>query len=375
MTVMRIFTGKVANDQVLTNLTKGRTEKLSHMFIPRGKGQEPITEAGPGDIIAVAKLAVTQTNDTLGDEANPLTLEPVEFPAPVFSVAVHPKSKGDEEKIGTGLQRLAEEDSTFTVRRDPVTAETIISGLGETHVDVMIDRLKRKFGVDAVLSEPKVAYKETIRGKAQGEYKHKKQSGGRGQYGHCKIEIEPLFEGDYEFVDRIFAGAIPLNYRPAVDKGVQETMADGVLAGYPVTGVRCTLLDGSYHDVDSSEMAFKIAARNAFKTAFLNAKPVLMEPIMRLEVLVPESYMGDIMGDLNKKRGRIAGMEPVEGGFQLIKASAPLSELHRYAIDLRSMTQGRGQFSMAFDHYEETPAQVAKGIIDAAAANRKEEAE
>jgi len=375
MTVMRIFNGKVSNDQTVYNLTRGRSEKLSHMFIPKGKAQEQVTEAGAGDIIAVAKLAVTQTNDTLGEEARPMILEPVSFPAPVYSVAVNPKAKGDEEKIGSGLQRLAEEDSTFTVRRDPVTAEIIISGLGETHVDVMIERLKRKFGVDAVLSEPKVAYKETIRGKAQGEYKHKKQSGGRGQYGHCKIEIEPLFEGEYEFVDKIFAGAIPLNFRPAVDKGVQETMAEGVLAGYPVTGVRCTLLDGSYHDVDSSEMAFKIAARNAFKIAFMNAKPVLLEPIMRLEVIVPESYMGDIMGDLNKKRGRIAGMEPTGDGKQIIRASAPLAELHRYAIDLRSMTQGRGQFTMEFDHYEEAPAQVAKAVIDAAAASRKEEAE
>jgi len=376
MTIMRVLSGKVHNDQQVLNVAKGRTEKLSHMFIPKGKGQEQITEAGPGDIVAVAKLTVTQTNDMLCDEAHPIMVEGVQFPKPVFSVAVHPKAKGDEEKIGSGLFRLAEEDSTFTVYRDPVTAETIISGLGETHVDVMCDRLKRKFGVEAVTSEPKVSYKETIRGKAQAEYKHKKQSGGRGQYGHCKIEIEPIFEGaNYEFVDRIFAGAIPLNFRPAVDKGVQETMADGVLAGYPVQGIRCTLLDGSYHDVDSSEMAFKIAARNAFKAAFMNAKPILLEPIMRIEVRVPEQFMGDIMGDMNKKRGRIAGMEPTEDGFQVIKATAPLSELRRYAIDLRSMTQGRGEFSLEFDHYEEVPGLVAKPIIDAYAAHRKEEAE
>ncbi len=376
MTVMRVLSGVVQNDQQVMNVTKGRTEKLSHMFIPKGKGQEHITEAGPGDIIAVAKLTVTQTNDTLCGDANQITVEGVEFPKPVFSVAVHPKAKGDEEKIGSGLYRLAEEDACFTVQRDPVTAETIISGLGETHVDVMCERLKRKFGVEAVTTEPKVSYKETIRGKAQAEYKHKKQSGGRGQYGHCKIEIEPIFEGEnYEFVDRIFAGAIPLNFRPAVDKGVQETMADGVLAGYPVQGIRCTLLDGSYHDVDSSEMAFKIAARNAFKTAFVNAKPILLEPIMRVEVRVPEQYMGDIMGDMNKKRGRIAGMEPTDDGHQVIKATAPLSELHRYAIDLRSMTQGRGQFSIEFDHYEEVPAVVAKPIVDAYAAHRKEDAE
>jgi elongation factor G len=375
MTVMRVFSGMAKNDQVVYNAAKGKTEKLSHMFIPKGKGQEPVTEVGPGDIVAIAKLNVTNTNDTMCDEANQITLEPIAFPSPVFSVAVHPKAKGDEEKIGSGLARLAEEDQTFTVHRDPITAETIISGLGETHVDVMVDRLKRKFGVEAVTSEPKVSYKETIRGKAQGEYKHKKQSGGRGQYGHCKIEIEPLFEGHYEYVDKIFAGAIPLNYRPAVDKGVQETMTDGVLAGYPVTGIRCTLLDGSYHDVDSSEMAFKIAARNAFRIAFGNAKPILMEPILKVEVRVPDSYMGDIMGDLNKKRGRIAGMEPTGDGFQVVKATVPLAEMHRYAIDLRSMTQGRGEFSFEFDRYEEVSAAVAKPIIDAAAANRKEEAE
>lgn len=375
MTVMRVFTGKLTGDSTVYNHTRGRSERIGNIFIPKGKGQEPVTEAGPGDIVAVAKLAVTQTNDTLGEEGKPFILPPVDFPSPVYSVAVAPKSKGDEDKIGSGLQRLAEEDATFTVRRDPVTNETILSGLGETHVDVMIERLKRKFGVEAVLSEPKVAYKETIRGKAEGEYKHKKQTGGRGQYGHCKIEIEPLPEGEYEFVDKIFAGAIPLNFRPAVDKGVQETMAEGVLAGYPVTGVRCTLLDGSYHDVDSSEMAFKIAARNAFRQAFMNAKPILLEPIMRVEVVVPESYMGDIMGDLNKKRGRISGMEPTGDGKQVIRAMVPLAEMHRYAIDLRSMTQGRGQFTMEFDHYEEAPAQVAKAVIEAAAASRKEDSE
>ncbi|HYF76017.1 MAG TPA: elongation factor G, partial [Symbiobacteriaceae bacterium] len=373
MTIMRVFSGMVKNDTVVYNVTKGKAEKLSHMFIPKGKGQDAVTEAGPGDIIAVAKLAVSQTNDTLCDEANPIHLETIEFPAPVYSVAVHPKAKGDEEKIGSGLTRLAEEDKTFTVRRDPVTAETIVSGLGDSHVDVMVDRLKRKFGVEATTSQPKIAYKETIRGKAQAEYKHKKQSGGRGQYGHCKIEIEPLYEGSYEFVDKIFAGAIPLNYRPAVDKGVQETMADGVIAGYPVQGVRCTLLDGSYHDVDSSEMAFKIAARNAFRTAFNNAKPVLLEPIMKVEVRVPESYMGDIMGDMNKKRGRIAGMEPTDDGYQIIRATAPLAELHSYAIDLKSMTQGRGAFTFEFEKYEEVPAIVAKPIIDAAAAAKKDE--
>jgi len=375
LTILRVYSGVVKNDQTVLNQTKGRTEKLVQMFIPRGKGQESVTEAGPGDIIAVAKLQATHTNDTLSDAAHPIIYEGVNFPRPVFSVAVHPKAKGDEEKIGTGLNRLVEEDMTFTIRRDADTAETIISGMGEAHVDVMAERLKRKFGVESTTSEPKVSYKETVRGKSTGEFKHKKQSGGRGQYGHCKIELEPLFEGDYEFVDKIFAGSIPINYRPAVDKGVQEAMLDGVLAGCQVQGVRCTLLDGSYHDVDSSEMAFKIAARTAFRSAFMNAKPILLEPIMRVEVRVPDSYMGDIMGDLNKKRGRIAGMEPTSDGHQVVKATAPLAELHRYAIDLRSITQGRGDFSMDFDHYEEVPAIVAKPIIDAASSNARSEAE
>lgn len=375
LTIMRVYSGVARNDQLVYNAAKGKSEKLANMFIPKGKQQEPVTEVGPGDIVAVAKLSATQTNDTLCDENRPVLLAPVAFPKPIFSVSVHPKAKGDEEKIGSGLARLAEEDPTFSVHRDPVTAETIIAGMGETHVDVMIDRLKRKFGVEATTSTPKVSYKETIRGKAIGEYKHKKQSGGRGQYGHCKIEIEPIYEGEYEFVDKIFAGAIPINYRPAVDKGVQETMGDGVLAGYPVTGIRCTLLDGSYHDVDSSEMAFKIAARNAFKTAFMNAKPILLEPIMRVEVRVPDSYMGDIIGDLNKKRGRIGGMEPAEDGYQVVKAHVPLAELHRYAVDVRSITQGRGEFSMEFDHYEEVPGIVAKSLVDAAAASRQAEAE
>lgn len=373
MTIMRIFSGVVRNDQTVYNVTKGRGEKLAHMFIPKGKGQDHVTEAGPGDIIAVAKLTVTHTNDTLTDETHQIIFPSIDFPKPVYSVAVHPKAKGDEEKIGSGLTRLAEEDSCFAVHRDPVTVENIISGMGDSHVDVMIERLKRKFGVEATTTPPKVSYKETIRGKAVGEYKHKKQSGGRGQYGHCKIEIEPLHEGDYEFVDRIFAGAIPLNYRPAVDKGVQETLTEGVLAGFTVSAIRCTLIDGSYHDVDSSEMAFKIAARTAFKTAFMNARPILLEPIMRLEVRIPDHYMGDIMGDLNKKRGRISGMEPTGDGYQVVKATAPLAELHHYAIDLRSMTQGRGEFSVEFDHYDEVPAIVAKPIIDAAQANAKAE--
>jgi elongation factor G len=374
MSVMRIYQGTVRPDSTVFNANSGKPERLGALFIPKGKGQEPVTEAGPGDIIAVTKLAATGTNDTLCTGTDQVLLDPVVFPAPVYSVAVFPKAKGDEEKIGSGLQRLTEEDQTFKVHRDPVTAEQIASGLGETHLDVMNERLKRKFGVEATLQAPKISYRETIRGKAVTEYKHKKQSGGRGQYGHCKIEIEPHPEGSYEFIDKIFAGAIPLNFRPAVDKGVQETMAEGVLAGYPVHGIRCTLLDGSYHDVDSSEMAFKIAARNAFRQAFMNAKPILLEPVMSVEVRVPEAYMGEILGDMNKRRGRIMGMTAVDGE-QVIQALVPQPEMHRYAIDLRSLTQGRGRFTMTFDHYDEVPALQAKPIIDAAAAHHRAEAE
>jgi elongation factor G len=374
MSIMRVYSGLVRPDSTVYNPSSGKPERLANLFIPKGKGQESVTEAGPGDIIAVTKLSATGTNDTLCSETNAAQLDPILFPEPVYAVAVFPKSKGDEEKIGSGLSRLTEEDPTFKIYRDPITAETIATGLGDTHVDVMIERLKRKFGVEATVAQPKISYRETIRGKASGEYKHKKQSGGRGQYGHCKIEIEPHPDGTYEFVDRIFAGSIPINYRPAVDKGVQETMAEGVLAGYPVHGIRCTLLEGSYHDVDSSEMAFKIAARNAFRLAFQNAKPILLEPVALVEVRVPEAYMGDILGDMNKRRGRIQGMIAVEGE-QVIQALVPQAEMHRYAIDLRSMTQGRGRFRMTFDHYDEVPAQQAKPIIEAAAANRRGEEE
>lgn len=373
MTLFRVYSGTLKSDGNLYNATKGKSERFGSIFFLKGKAQEAQAEIGPGDIAMVAKLQVTGTNDTLCDEGHPVLLPGVRFPRPVYAVAVHPKAKGDEEKIGAGLARLAEEDQTFTAERNPVTAENIISGMGDLHLDVMVERLKRKFGVEATTTTPKVAYKETIRGTAQrAEYKHKKQSGGHGQYGHVIIDLEPIFEDglDYDFVDKIVQGRIPLNFRPAVDKGIRETMAEGVLAGYPVTKVRVTLVDGSYHDVDSSEMSFKIAASQAFKKGFMAARPVLLEPIMSVEVVVPEQFMGDILGDMNKKRGKILGMEPGADGTQVIRAMVPQSEMFRYAIDLRSMTQGRGSFAMAFDHYEEVPAPLAQPIINAAQAAR-----
>lgn len=370
VTMFRIYSGTLKSDTSVYNASRDKTERIGSLFFLQGKEQVMVEEASAGDIVAVAKLAETMTGDTLTDSAHPLVYKPIEFPKPVFSVAVEPKSKGDEDKIGSGLTRLSEEDPTFIVERRAETKQTVVSGMGELHIDVIANRLKRKFGVDVNLTEPRLAYRETIRGKAHVEGKHKKQSGGRGQYGHVVIEMEAMTDGqDFEFVDKIFGGSVPRQYIPAVEKGVREVMVDGVLAGYPVTGVRVTLLDGSFHPVDSSEMAFKIAASLAFKKGFMEARPILLEPVVNVEVLVPEVFMGDVIGDLNKKRGRILGMEP-DGTMQVVKAQVPESEMAKYAIDLRSMTQGRGTYTLAFSHYEEVPAQLAESIIEEA---KKEE--
>jgi elongation factor G len=295
----------------------------------------------------------------------------IAFPSPVYAVAVSPKARGDEEKISASLARLAEEDPTFRVEKSTATGQMLIYGMGELHLDVIVERLRRKFGVEVNLEAPRVPYRETVRQSVKSEYKHKKQTGGRGQYGHVFLEIEPGEpDREFEFGERIFGGAVPRQYVPAVEKGVREALQEGVLAGYPVTAVKVTLYDGSYHTVDSSELAFKIAASMAFKKGMAEAKPVLLEPIYRVEVMVPEAFMGDVMGDLNKKRGRILGMEP-RGSFQVIRAMVPLAEMFRYAIDLRSITQGRGTFTMEFDHYEEVPAHLAQEIIAQAKAARE----
>ncbi|MEW6243176.1 MAG: elongation factor G [Bacillota bacterium] len=363
LTVFRVYSGVLKSDSHTYNSSKDREERIGQLFVMKGKQQEPIAEVWAGDLAAVAKLQDTSTGDTLCDAANPIVFPQIKFPAPVYSVAVLPKSKGDEEKIGTGLARLTEEDPTFRVEKNTQTLQTIISGMGDMHLDVITDRLKRKFGVEVTLETPKVPYKETIRGTAKVEGKHKKQTGGRGQYGHVFLEVEPLEPGkEFEFVDKIFGGAVPKQYIPAVEKGVREAMQEGVMAGYPVTDVRVTLVDGSYHTVDSSEMAFKIASSMAFKKACQQASPVLLEPVMRVEVTVPEQFMGDVMGDLNKKRGKILGMEP-HGSHQVIRALVPLAEMFKYAIDLRSITQGRGIFSMEFSSYEEVPYNVAQEIV------------
>ncbi|NLC54045.1 MAG: elongation factor G [Firmicutes bacterium] len=363
LTLFRVYSGKVKSDSSLWNASQNQEERVGQLFLIKGKTQIPVAELTAGDLGAVAKLQVTKTNDTLCAKGTPYLLEGVAFPTPKFTMAVMAKSKGDEDKISSGLNRLVDEDPTIKVEKDTTTKEMLLSGLGDLHLEVTTSKLQKKFGAQVELEDPKIPYKETIKGKVQVEGKHKKQSGGRGQYGHVWLELEPLpAGGDFEFVDKIFGGAVPRQYIPAVEKGIRETMEEGVLAGYPVVDVKATLYDGSYHSVDSSEMAFKIAASMAFKKGFMDANPILLEPIMNVTVTVPEEYMGDIIGDLNKKRGRILGMDP-ERGYQIIRAHVPLSEMFKYAIDLRSITQGRGEFEMEFDHYEEVPANQVEAII------------
>jgi elongation factor G len=334
LTLFRVYSGSLSSDSSTYNASKDATERIGQIFVMNGKEQIAVHSVNAGDIAAVAKVQVTGTGDTLCDKDNAVVFPAIEFPESTLFMAVQPKAKGDEDKIGSGLARLAEEDPTFRSEKNVETGQTLIYGMGELHLEIILNKLMKKFGVDVELITPKIPYRETIKGKTQVEGKHKKQSGGRGQYGHVFLELEPLPSGQqFEFVDKIFGGAVPKQYIPAVEKGVVETMQQGVLAGYPVVDVKVTLYDGSYHSVDSSEMAFKIAASMAFKKGMMEAKPVLLEPIMKVTVTVPEEFMGDIMGDLNKKRGRILGMEPV-GNKQVITAEAPLAEMFKYAIDL-----------------------------------------
>lgn len=364
LSLFRVYAGQVKSDSNVFNSTKGKDERLSQLYLIRGKEQIPVDVVTTGDIAAVAKLQVTTTSDTLCTKDKPVVFKAINFPQASYAVAVTPKSRADEEKISSGLSRLAEEDPTFRVERTVETKENLIWGMGDLHLEIIASRLKEKFGVEVDLVDPKVPYRETIVGKSQAEGKHKKQSGGRGQYGHVIIEIEPTADGkEFEFVNKIFGGAVPKQYVPAVEKGIVETMEEGVLAGYPVVGIQATLLDGSYHSVDSSEMAFKIAASMAFKKAFMEANPVLLEPVLLAEITVPEEYMGDIMGDMNKRRGRILGMEPIGNGLQLIKAHVPMSEMFKYTVELRSMTQGRGDFRTEFYAYEQVPHDIAEKVI------------
>ena len=365
ISLFRVITGKLSNEVTVINSNKDKTEKLANVFFMRGKNQIPTKEVVAGDIAAVAKLQYTETGDTLCDINNKVIYDKMNFPKPAISMAVLPKAKGDEDKISAALQRLLEEDPTFTITRDTENAETIISGVGETHLDVIASRLRNKFGAEVILRLPKIPYRETIKGIADVQGKHKKQSGGHGQYGDVKIKFEPRKDGesDLEFVDNVVGGVVPRNFIPAVEKGLKDSMQKGILAGYPVTNIKATLYDGSYHDVDSSEMAFKMAASIAFKKGMEEAQPILLEPIMKLTITVPEEYMGDVMGDINKRRGKILGMEPDDKGRQVIYAEAPQSETFKYAIDLRSMTQGRGFFEMELAKYNEVPQQLASKII------------
>lgn len=365
ISLFRVITGKLSNEVTVTNSNKEKTEKLANIFYLRGKNQEHTKMVIAGDIAAVAKLQYTETGDTLCDINNKVIFDKMNFPNTVISMAVLPKTKGDEDKISASLQKLSEEDPTFTLERDTENAEIIIAGLGETHLEVIASKLKNKFGADVILRLPKIHYRETIKGVSDVQGKHKKQSGGHGQYGDVKIKFEPRIdnESDLEFVDKVVGGAVPRNFIPAVEKGLRDCIDRGVLAGYPVVGLKATLHDGSYHPVDSSEMAFKMATSIAYKKGLEAAKSVLLEPIMHVEILVPDEYMGDIIGDINKKRGRVLGMEP-EGKLQKIIVEVPQSEMFKYATDLKSMTQARGSFRSTFERYEEVPESESKKIIN-----------
>ncbi len=371
LNMFRVFTGKFKADSVVYNANKEKEEKIAQLLVMTGKEQAAVPELNPGDIAAVAKLAVTGTSDTLTVKTNPVVMEAIKFPQPTLSMAIEPKSKGDEDKLSGALQRLMEEDPTIQVEKSTETRQTIMKTMGDTHMDIITDKLSRKFGVEVGIKEMRIPYRETIRATVEVEGKHKKQSGGHGQYGHVWIKFEPNPDDNFTFEENVFGGAVPRNYFPAVEKGLLEAMEDGVLAGYPVTNIKATLYDGSYHTVDSSEMAFKMAARIAFKKGMESAKPVLLEPIVNVEIEIPEAYMGDIIGDLNSKRGRVMGMEPA-GKKQIVKAQVPLAEMARYTIDLKSMTQGRGKFTMEVDHYEEVPGQDAEKIIAKARQEREE---
>jgi len=363
LTYFRVYSGTLKTGSYVFNATKQTKERIGRLLKMHANKREEIDEVYAGDIAAAVGLKGATTGDTLSDEKNVILLEVMKFPEPVISMAIEPKTKQDQEKLGFSLQKLAQEDPSFRVRTDEETAQTIISGMGELHLEIIVDRLLREFKVEANVGKPEVAYRETIRRHAEAEGKYIKQTGGRGQYGHVVLTVEPSDAGaGFEFKNKVVGGSVPREYVPAVEKGVRERMESGVLAGYPLRDVRVTLTDGSYHDVDSSEMAFKIAASMGFSEACRKADPVLLEPIMKVEVLVPQEYMGDVIGNLNGRRGKIQGIK-VRAGSQAIEAAVPLSEMFGYATDLRSRTQGRATYSMEFDRYEPVPKQIAEQII------------
>jgi len=363
LTFFRVYSGVVSAGSYVYNSTKGKKERIGRILKMHANKREEIKEVYAGDIAAAVGLKYTTTGDTLCDEDKQVILESIEFPEPVISIAIEPKTKAEQEKLGFGLQKLASEDPSFRVKTDEETGQTIISGMGELHLEIIVDRLKREFKVEANVGKPQVAYRETITKKVKVEGKFVRQSGGRGQFGHVWLEVEPQEAGKgYEFVDAIKGGVVPREYIPAVDKGIQEATNSGVLAGFPVVDVKITLIDGSYHEVDSSEMAFKIAGSMGFKEGCQKASPIILEPIMSVEVVVPEEYMGDVIGDLNSRRGRIMGMDS-RAGAQVVSAMVPLASMFGYSTDLRSATQGRATYAMTFDHYEPVPKSVAEEIV------------
>lgn len=370
---LRVYSGTFHSDSHVLNSTHNIEERIGQVYVPHGKDQVPVQQLVPGDIGVVVKLAETKTGDTLCEPGHPVLLDPIKFPQPLFSASIAPRTKADMDKMGAALQNILEEDATMQAGKDPSSGQTILSAMGESHVQIAAERMKRKFGVDVVVGLPVVPYKETITSRVErAHYRHKKQTGGHGQFADVVLELEPLNEGEFEFGERVVGGVVPRNFIPAVEKGIRETLHEGVLAGYPVVSVKAVLYDGSFHPVDSSEMAFKLASSQAFREGLQMGKPVLLEPIMNLHITVPDNYTGDIMSDLNSRRGRVLGMNPHGNGFTVVEAQAPLAEVQRYVSDLRSVTQGRGIFSMEFDHYDQVPAHVADRVIETARKHREE---
>ncbi|MDR1580688.1 MAG: elongation factor G [Synergistaceae bacterium] len=373
LSFVRVFSGKLTSDQTIYNVNRGEEERISSFRILRGKEGTETKEIITGDIIAIPKLDSTVVGDTLSVKGQTARFPPIQFPRPVYSVAVTPKSRADEDKLGNAVRKILDEDKTLDFVKHPETSDSILSGMGDMHLDIAMSRIKDRYKVDLDTGTPKVPYRETIKKTAKAQGKYKKQTGGRGQYGDVHFELSPREKGSgVTFEDKVVGGVVPKNFIPAAEKGLREASAKGVIAGYPAVDFNCAIFDGSYHDVDSSEMAFKIAASMAFKKAFAEAAPILMEPIVNMAVMVPEDYVGDVMGDFNSRRGRIMGVDP-DGKMQVVKAQCPQAETFRYAIILRSMTSGRGSFTMEFSHYEEVPAEIAKKIIEAAERERKEE--
>lgn len=375
LSFVRVIAGSITSDQMIYNVNKGEEERIGSFRLMRGKENTETKDITVGDIVAIPKLDSTVVGDTLSIKGKTALLRPISFPKPVYSLAVSPKSRADEDKLGSAVHKILEEDKTLDFYKHPETSDSILSGMGDMHLDIALSRIKDRYKVELETRTPKVAYRETIKKTSKAQGKYKKQTGGRGQYGDVHFELSPLEKGSgVTFEDRVVGGVVPKNFIPAAEKGLREAAAKGVVAGYPAVDFNCAIFDGSYHDVDSSEMAFKIAASMAFKKAFLEASPVLMEPIMNIAVTVPEDCVGDVMGDFNGRRGRIMGIDP-EGKLQVVRAQCPQAETFRYAIILRSMTSGRGTFTMEFSHYEEVPGEIAKKIIETAEKERKDEDE